>query len=203
MDAPESGSDIYVLPMDGDRKPHELVRTKFSEGSPKFSPDGKWIAYSSNESGVPEVYATAYPRPGPTIQLSIRGGTDPLWGRDGRELYYRNGDQMMAVAFDGRSVTVSKPRVRWVGHYLAGAGSSCGMTGPAAANYDVTPDGARFLMIEDTAPTAEYELLRIVSNWSPTLNDRTAKSSSLRTGPPVFGFAAPSTQRYRRSTTRD
>jgi Tol biopolymer transport system component len=190
MDNPQSGSDVYVLPMDGDRKPIEVVRTKFSEGSPKFSPNGRWLAYSSNESGVPEVYAMAFPRPGPTIQLSTRGGTDPLWRRDGRELYYRNGDRMMAVTFDGGSLTVSRPRVLWRGNYLAGAGSSCGMTGPTAANYDVTPDGERFLMIEDTAPTAECALLRIVLNWSPTLSD-TMKSSSIHADTPLFGFAIP------------
>ncbi len=151
--------------------------------------------FASNESGVSEVYAMAYPPPGPTIQLSTRGGTDPLWRHDGRELYYRNGDQMMAVEFDGRSLTVSKPRVLWTGHYLAGAGSSCGMTGPTAANYDVTPDGEHFLMIEDTAPIAECELLRIVSNWSIALSDGTMKSSSIRSRPPAFGFAIPSALR--------
>jgi Tol biopolymer transport system component len=194
MDDPQSGSDIYVLPMNSDRTPHELVRTKFSEGSPKFSPDGQWLAYSSNESGVPEVYVTAYPRPGPTIQLSTRGGTDPLWRGDGRELYYRNGDRMMAVTFDGGSLTVSKPRLLWTGNFLAGTGSSCGMTGPTAANYDVTPDGERFLMIEDTAPAAECALLRIVLNWSPTLSDRAMTSSSIRADAPVFGFALSSSR---------
>jgi serine/threonine-protein kinase len=194
MDNPQSGSDVYVLPMDGERKPIEVVRTKFSEGSPKFSPDGKWLAYSSNESGAPEVYAMAYPRPGPTIQVSTRGGTDPLWRRDGRELYFRSGDRMMAVTFDGGSRTVSRPRVLWTGDYLAGAGSSCGMTGPTAANYDVTPDGERFLMIEDTAPAAECALLRIVLNWSPTLSDRTMTSSSIRVDAPVLGFALSSSR---------
>ena len=189
MDDPERGSDIYVLPLDGGGKPHALVRTKFSEGSPKFSPDGKWLAYSSNESGAPEVYAMAYPQPGPTIQLSTRGGTDPMWRHDGRELYYRAGDQMMAVEFDGRSFTASTPHVLWTGHYLAGAGSSCGMSGPTAANYDVTPDGMHFLMIEDTAPNAECELLHVVSNWSPTPTDNTIQSSRFGATTPVLGLA--------------
>jgi hypothetical protein len=98
---------------------------------------------------------------------------------------------MMAVTFDGGSLTVSRPRVLWRGNYLAGAGSSCGMTGPTAANYDVTPDGERFLMIEDTAPTAECALLRIVLNWSPTLSD-TMKSSSIHADTPLFGSPFPS-----------
>jgi Tol biopolymer transport system component len=169
MDDPESGSDIYILPMDGDRKPRALVRTKFSEGSPKFSPDGKWLAYSSNESGRPEVYAMAYPGPGAKIQISTDGGTDPVWRRDGRELYYRNGDRMMVVDVVGSHTLVSKPKVLWEGKYLAGVGSSCGMAGPTSSNYDVTADGQRFLMIQDTSEKVECKLLRIVSNWSSDL----------------------------------
>jgi hypothetical protein len=71
----------------------------------------------------------------------------------------------------GRSLEVSKPRVLWRGNYLAGAGSSCGMAGPTSANYDVTPDGERFLMIEDASPNAECARLRVVSNWSLELKN--------------------------------
>ena len=75
---------------------------------------------------------------------------------------------------------------------------SCGMTGPTAANYDVTPDGERFLMIEDTAPTAECSLLRIVLNWSPTLSDRTMTSSRTLANAPLLGFAIPPPHTLRR-----
>jgi eukaryotic-like serine/threonine-protein kinase len=170
MDDPERGSDIYTLSLDGNRIPHALIRTKFSEGSPKFSPDGKWLAYSSNESGRPEVYAMTFPGPGPTTQLSTGGGTDPIWRRDGKELYYRNGDQMMAVAvLRGAATTFARPTVLWAGHYLAGVGSSCGMSGPTSANYDVTADGERFLMIEDKSEVLECKLLHVVTNWSREL----------------------------------
>jgi serine/threonine-protein kinase len=172
MDDPERGSDIYVLPLDGDRRPYPLVRTKFSEGSPKFSPDGRWLAYASNKSGRPEVYAMAYPGPGPETQVSTEGGTDPLWRPDGGELYYRAGDRMMVVDVTaGDALTLSKPRVLWEGRYMAGVGSSCGMAGPTSANYDVTADGQRFLMIEDTSETAECRLLRVVANWSTELRN--------------------------------
>lgn len=171
MDDPERGSDIYVLPLVGDRKPYPVVQTKFSEGSPKFSPDGQWLAYSSNESGRPEVYAMAYPGPGAKIQISTDGGTDPVWRRDGTELYYRSDDSMMVVDVKlGRTLTVSKPKVLWQGRYMAGVGSSCGMAGPTSANYDVTADGQRFLMIEDRSQPAECRLLHVVSNWSRGLN---------------------------------
>jgi len=170
MDDPEKGSDIYTLSLVGDRKPHALIQSKFSEGSPKFSPDGKWLAYSSNESGRPEVYARTFPGPGPTIQLSTEGGTDPVWRRDGREMYYRNGDQMMAVAVSSGAVgPFAKPTVLWQAQYLAGVGSSCGMSGATSANYDVTADGERFLMIEDKSEVRECKLLHVVTNWSRSL----------------------------------
>ena len=168
MDDPESGSDIYTLSLQGSRTPRALIKTKFSEGSPKFSPDGKWLAYSSNESGRPEVYAVAYPT-GSNIQVSAGGGTDPVWRRDGKELFYRNGDEMMAVAVSGDAVPFAKPTTLWEAHYLAGVGSSCGMSGPTSANYDVSTDGERFLMIQDKSDLLECKLLHVVTNWSRQL----------------------------------
>ena len=73
MDDPQSGSDIYTLSLDGDKKPRALLHTKFSEGSPKFSPNGAWLAYSTNESGQPEIWAMAYPT-GERIHISTNGG---------------------------------------------------------------------------------------------------------------------------------
>jgi serine/threonine-protein kinase len=200
MDDPQQGSDIYTLSLDGDKTPRPLIRTKFSEGSPKFSPNGAWLAYSTNESGQPEIWAMAYPA-GERIPISTNGGTDPLWRHDGRQLYYRLGDQMMVVDISyGSSLTASKPRVLWRGNYLAGAGSSCGMAGPTSANYDVTADGERFLMIEDTSSNAESERLRVVSNWSVALkNPGAINLQSSRTDPisVVSGFtrALPATLR--------
>jgi eukaryotic-like serine/threonine-protein kinase len=166
MDDPESGSDIYTLSLEGNRTPRALIRTKFSEGSPKFSPDGKWLAYSSNESGRPEVYAMAFPGPGAKIQVSTDGGTDPVWRRDGKELFYRNGDQMMTVDVSATGNAFAKPTLLWEHHYLAGVGSSCGMSGPTSANYDVSANGARFLMIEDKTDVLQCKMLHVVTNWS-------------------------------------
>ena len=171
----DSGSDIYVL-AGQDRRPQPLIRTKFSEGSPKFSPDGKWLAYASNQSGRSEVYAVMYPGPGSTIQISNNGGTDPVWRRDMKELFYRNGDRMMSVdVTNGRTLTVGKPLVLWRGRYDAGAGSSCGMTGPSSANYDVSLDGQQFLMIRDLAEKAECTRVRGLSNWAMMLTNGGAR----------------------------
>jgi dipeptidyl aminopeptidase/acylaminoacyl peptidase len=168
MDDPSTGSDIYV--MTRDTRPRALLRTKFFEGSPKFSPDGNWIAYASNESGASQVYAVAYPGPGAIIAISSHGGTDPMWRRDMTELFYRNGDSMMVVDVLARSpLRLGKPRRLWHGRYDAGAGSSCGMSGPSSANYDVSRDGQRFLMIRDFASPAEAKRLRAVPNWVAVL----------------------------------
>jgi serine/threonine-protein kinase len=165
MDDPQRGSDIYTLSPDGDKKPRALVKTQFSEGSPKFSPkNGAWLAYSTNESGQPKVRAIA-PATGQQTPISTYGGTDPVWRRDGRQLYYRSGDDMMVVDVRYGPFWASKAEVLWTGKYLAGAGSSCGMAGPTSANYDVTPDGERFLMIEDASPAAESQRLSVVLNW--------------------------------------
>ena len=103
-----AGADIYVFSTDGDRRPRPLVQTKFDEGSPKFSPDGKWVAYCSNESGQKEVYVTPYPGPGAKLQVSNAGGSDPVWRRKGGELYYREGDNMtwLAVALQPKLTLV-------------------------------------------------------------------------------------------------
>src|SRR5262245_59906830 len=87
----ETASDVYVLAIeDPQRKPIPFAQTKFAEGSPKFSPDGRWIAFTSNESGRNEIYVQSYPGPGPKIQVSTEGGSDVAWKPDGNELYYRN-----------------------------------------------------------------------------------------------------------------
>ena len=92
----------------------------------------------------------AFPGPGPKIQISNDGGTDPVWKRNGGELYYRNGDSMMAVAvFTSPTFTAGRPQELWKGHYTHGMSSSCGPPGATSSNYDVTTDGKRFLMIKD------------------------------------------------------
>jgi len=166
--SPETGADVYVLDMAGDRKPRPLVQTRFAEGSPKFSPDGHWIAYTSNESGRNEIYVQAYPGPGAKIQISVDGGTDAVWRPNGGELYYRDGDKMMVVQVNTKgSFQASKPTLLWRGHYALGLGSQCGPPGTTSSNYDVTADGQRFLMIEndETAPAQ----INVVLNWTEEL----------------------------------
>src|SRR5436190_12119549 len=150
----------------GDHATHPLQVTKFAQGSPKFSPDGRWLAYCSNESGKPQVYVQAYPGPGAKIQISGDGGTDPAWRRTGGELFYRNGDRMMAVAVStAAAFQAGRPQELWHGHYSHGTSSSCGLPGPTSSNYDVTADGRRFLMIQDDQDTISKEVV-VVQGWA-------------------------------------
>lgn len=165
---PQTRDDVWVLPPGG--SPVAVARSRFSEGSAKFSPDGRWIAYASDESGRSEVYVQAFPGPGAKQQISRDGGLDPVWRRSGGELYYRSGDGMMAVSIGtlGR-LSVSPPRQLWTGKYSGGSGSSCGMPGPASSNYDVTPDGQRFLMVQDDLSWAPSNRIVVVLNWTDEL----------------------------------
>jgi Tol biopolymer transport system component/predicted Ser/Thr protein kinase len=169
--SPETGSDVYVLAMDDpQRKPVPFAQTKFAEGSAKFSPDGRWIAYTSNESGRNEIYVKSYPGPGPSIQVSKDGGMDAVWKPSGGELYYRDGDKMMVVPVVTRpTFTASAPRTLWTGRYAQGTSSACGPPGPNSSNYDVTTDGQRFLIIKDSDTESFPSQINVVLNWTEEL----------------------------------
>ena len=156
--SPSTGIDIWVLRL-GDRKAQPFLRTPFNESAPRFSPDGRWLAYVSDESGRFEVYVQPYPGPGGKWQISTEGGTEPAWNPNGRELFYRTGDKMMAVDIATQpTVTVGKSRMLFAGQYAP--------TPITFPNYDVSPDGQRFLMLKPTeqaqaAPTQ----INVVLNW--------------------------------------
>ena len=171
-----TASDVYVLPVSGEQEPIPLAGSRFVEGSPKFSPDGSWVAYCSNESGRPEVYVQSFPGPGPKIQVSTDGGTDPIWSRKSGELFYRNGDKMMVCAVATKpSLKLSPPRALWEGRYSHGMSSSCGGPGPTSSNYDVTADGSRFVMIRDEDAGVVSRQLAVVLNWPEELRRRAAQ----------------------------
>jgi len=158
---------IMVARLDGGEA-EAFAGGKAPAGSSKFSPDGRWLAYCSNESGKSEVYVQAFPGPGPKIQVSNNGGTDPVWKRNGGELYYRNGDSMMAVPVStAATFKAGRPQELWKGPYSHGMSSSCGAPGATSSNYDVTADGNRFLMIkdEDRDRVTSKEIV-VVQGWA-------------------------------------
>ena len=155
---PETRSDIWVLSADGRARP--WIATEFSEGFPQLSPDGRWLAYISNESGRYEVYVQDYAAAGEKITVSTDGGYEPLWSPDGQELFYRIGERVMAVSFQTEPVFRSnRPQEIFKGPYVTGATISA-----VATTYDVTPDGEHFLMIEG-GEEEEANQLNLVLNW--------------------------------------
>jgi hypothetical protein len=158
-----TSAGIWILKLEGDRKPEPFERTKNAAGG-IFSPDGRWIAYVSTESGRPEIHVRPYPGPGGKWQISTDGGGQPVWNRNGRELFYRNGDKMMAVDITTQpTFSAGKPTLLFEGRYLSG--------GSPLANFDVSADGQRFLMIkasEEAPPTQ----INVVLNWFEELKRR-------------------------------
>jgi len=155
--------ELEVVPLDGDRKPVAIFQTPFSNYDARFSPDGRWVAYASNESGRFEVYVRSFPAGDVKSQVSTHGGRDPRWRRDGKELYYRAADGMLTAA-----------PIRWTAKGPEfGAESAILRIGGAAfgsstLRYDVTPDGQRFLVLEPVE-TPEPAVLRVVFNWQAGL----------------------------------
>jgi hypothetical protein len=152
---PTSSTDIWVQPLDGEREAQPFLQTPFMELVARFSPDGHWLAYVSDESGRAEVYVMPYPGPGGKRQISTEGGFGPVWARNGRELFYRNGDQMMVVDItteDG--FTAGNPRLLFEGSFRPMM---------LTANYDVSLDGERFVMVQADEQAAKQ--LNVVLNW--------------------------------------
>jgi hypothetical protein len=167
-----------VQSMDSDRQSRLFAEVKAGAGSPKFSPDGRWLAYCSNESGKAQVYVQAFPGPGAKTQVSNDGGTDPVWKSTGGELFFRDGDKMMVVSVStAPTFAAGRPQMLWEGHYSHGASTSCGLPGATSSNYDVTADGQRFLMIKDEAPdTAFSKQMVVVLGWADELTRVSGKT---------------------------
>jgi Tol biopolymer transport system component len=159
-----TGYDIWVLPLQGERKPRALLQTPFNESYPAFSPDGRWLAYGSDESGRFEIYVQPFPGPGEKRQVSTDGGTEPFWGRNGRELFYRNGIKMMAVDVTTQpTLTFGNPRLLF---------ERVSQTSNYRAHYDVTADGQRFLMTKQYQAGTEWTQINVVLNWFEELKRR-------------------------------
>ena len=152
--SPAFNSDIFMLPLEGERKSQLFLRTPSNETGPVFAPDGRWLAYRSNESGRQEIYVQPFPATGAKYLISTEGGEEAVWARSG-EIFYRNGDKMMAVEITTEpTFTAGKPQLLFEGEYL--------LYGPRAV-YDVTPDGQKFLMIK--LGEQGVTELNVIQNW--------------------------------------
>jgi serine/threonine-protein kinase len=154
---PKTRRDIWILPL-GDRKATPFSQRASNEVAPQFSPDGRWLAYVSDESGRPEIYVQPYPGPGGTRQVSTDGGTEAVWNPNGRELFYRNGVNFMSVPITLQpEFSLGKPAVMFQAEYAA---SEFPLTSPG---YDVSADGQRFLVAKDVDQPATQ--INVVVNW--------------------------------------
>ncbi|HSO23814.1 MAG TPA: hypothetical protein VLT81_12945, partial [Chondromyces sp.] len=162
-------TDIWILPVGetgASGEPEPFVRTPFSEDGPVFSPDGRWIAYSSGETGRPEIFVASFPPGGGKWQVSDGGGTQARWSRDGRELFFRTDTGIMSVrvATEGDSFRASRPDIVFDGNFLGGLRGVL-LPGFNFPDYDVAADGKRFVMFQGSTEGALATEAKVVLGW--------------------------------------
>jgi Tol biopolymer transport system component len=155
---PKTKSDIWALPLSGDRKPIRPLSTPANEYAAAFSPNGRWIAYASDESGSYRVYVQGFPEPRGKWQISTGAlGTFPRWSRDGKELFYDGPGELMAVevsrAGSGDEFRAGTPRELFTA-----------LRGIGVHNFDVSPDGRRFMVTTKSLETSSAPIV-VVLNW--------------------------------------
>jgi len=153
-------TDIFIVPPQAKATAIAWMKTPFEELDPRFSPDGKWMAYCSDESGRVEVYVARFDKPSERVQVSIGGGHNPSWRRDGKELYYINDNKLYAATIQtAPSLDAGKPQL------LFSDGSS------SWDGFDAMPDGQRFLITRViSGPTTRP--LNVIVNWQQLLTKR-------------------------------
>jgi Tol biopolymer transport system component len=156
----ETGGDVYVTSLRGDAKARPVVATPAYEGGAQFSPDGRWIAFASDEAGHYQVFVRPFTGENRKWLVS-QSGRYPRWSGNGKELFLRDGNRMIAVdvTADGQEPSFSTPKVLWEQRYQFGSAQ-------VSANYDVSADGQRFVMVKDDAAANR---LNVIINWSEEL----------------------------------
>ena len=167
---PETGIDLWYLERNEDGsgwEPHPFLQTPFGERVPRFSPDGRYVAYVSNESGQNEVYVQPFPEGSRKVTVSSNGGTKVRWSRDGKELFYVEGQTLVAVSVSSGSGFSVGSATRLFEH--------AGLRGATNyAPYDVSADGQRFILAEPVGAGADAPepAIRVVQNWFAEFRDR-------------------------------
>lgn len=154
------------MSLDSARTRHVFLQTPADEFGPAVSPDGRWVAYTSDESSREEIYVRSFPDPGGKAQVSLDGGTEPKWSLDGRELFYRNGDRVMVAAVRTRpTFSVVKRTELFRGFF----GSN-----QYHAQYDVAPNGRHFVTTQGPSTTSD---MIVVLHWFDQIRGRRGMSA--------------------------
>ena len=161
--ASTGSSDMWTRQLKGDTAAKAFVKTPFTEWAPQLSPDGKWVAYASDESGGFQIFVVPFPGPGPRIPVSVNGGEIPMWARDGHHLFYVKDQQVIAA-----TVTLS-PTFSVIGQQLFLEGDYSFL--PGHASYDVTRDGKSLLLLK---PVGGESPLIVAQGWRYEVRARSA-----------------------------
>ena len=153
--------DIWTVRLQGERKAQPFIQGAAYEYGPEFSPDGKWIAYVSDEGSANDVYVVPYPGPGGKRRVTIGGAIAPAWSRDGKELFYQTSAGLMSVpVVSATEMRFGEPRLLFGDAFVRNSRED----GPR--EYDVAPGGNRFLMIKvEQAPGGRPPSLEVILNW--------------------------------------
>jgi len=163
---PSGNFDVTMLSL-ADKKMEPLVNSNFRESDPSISPDGRWFAYSSSESGRLEVYVRPYPSGAGRWQVSDNGGAFPRWSGSGRELFYRVDDGLMSASIEGvgDSLRTGKPTRLFTGAFRGGA-TGIAIGGNTFADYDVSANGQRFVMFPASdSDSTSRGIVTLVTPW--------------------------------------
>jgi Tol biopolymer transport system component len=163
----DSKTDLWTLSLDEGAKPEPFLATPFDEHFAALSPDGKWLLYTSNESGREEIYLRPFPKAPGKWQVSTSGGQHALWSPDGKELFYRKDNDVIGVAVDlsAGAPVIGRPTVLF----------EFSMGGPINnREYDISPDGQRFVVVQDEFAGGQTKRshLRFVFNWFTDLDSK-------------------------------
>jgi len=167
----KTGQDIWIAPQPAqgesgdDRKPFPYLQTEFDERHGRFSPDGRWVAYSSNESGRDEIYVRSFPASGERFQISAGGGTEPQWRKDGTELFYISEDRTLMAVPVKLASSASEPLQVGQAKPLFSVPAVDTFVG---RSYEVSNDGQRFLL-RAPARGGNAQSLTVVLNWQAQL----------------------------------
>jgi serine/threonine protein kinase/Tol biopolymer transport system component len=158
--SPAGATGTYALSLDGSGKIQPFLQATFNQSQAQFSPDGHWVVYVSNESGRDEIYVQSFPGPGGKWMISAEGGSNALWARNGREIFFRNGDKMLSVPVETQPT------------FKAGTTRVLFQSPSYGLGYDVAPDGQHFLMIKEKEAPASSKELSIILHWTDELKRR-------------------------------